>query len=128
MIQKKDIVVLEAIRLLEMGKRVTLPVNGKSMLPFILGGIESVELVKTDTPVVGDVVLAWINDSRYVVHRMIRIEGDRIQLMGDGNLGGNEFCRPSDVAARADYVIDTTLLIYSSKASRCICLENIVTY
>ena len=46
MIQKKDIVVLEAIRLLEMGKRVTLPVNGKSMLPFILGGIESVELVK----------------------------------------------------------------------------------
>lgn len=99
-------VIAGVISMLETNPRVVLPVKGYSMLPFIIGGVESVELVKTDAPAVGDVVLAWINDSRYVVHRIIRIEGDRIQLMGDGNLGGNEFCRPSDVAARADYVID----------------------
>ena len=54
---------------------------------------------------VGDVVLAWINGSRYVVHRIIRIEGDKVQLMGDGNLTSDEYCKVSEVAARADYVI-----------------------
>lgn len=106
MIQKKDIVVLEAIRLLEMGKRVTLPVNGKSMLPFILGGIESVELVKENGLKVGDIVLAWVNNAYYVVHRIVQIKDCHVCLMGDGNLRGVEHCLLSDVAAKADYIVD----------------------
>lgn len=98
-------VIAGVISMLETCPRVVLPVKGYSMLPFIIGGRESVELVKTDTPQVGDVVLAWINDSRYVVHRIIRIEGDRVQLMGDGNLGGDEFCKKDNIVARAEYVI-----------------------
>ncbi len=98
-------VIAGVISVLETTPRVVLPVKGNSMLPFIIGGVESVELVKPQTVAVGDVVLAWINDSRYVVHRVIRIDGDRVQLMGDGNLGGEEFCRQSDVKARAEYVI-----------------------
>ena len=96
----------EVIRLVNEGRRVALPVKGNSMLPFIIGGVESVELVKPEVPQVGDVVLAWINGSRYVVHRIIKIEGNRVQLMGDGNLGGDEFCQLSEVAARAEYVIN----------------------
>lgn len=96
----------EVIRLLNEGLRVTLPVKGYSMLPFIIGGQESVELVKPGVLSVGDVVLAWINGNRYVVHRIIRIEGNRVQLMGDGNLGGDEFCQLSEVAARAEYVVN----------------------
>jgi len=98
-------VIAGVISVLETNPRVVLPVKGYSMLPFIIGGVESVELVRPETVAVGDVVLAWINDSRYVVHRIIRIDGDRVQLMGDGNLGGEEYCRRSDVAARAEYVI-----------------------
>ena len=95
----------DVIKLVDEGQRVTLPVNGYSMLPFIIGGRESVELVKPEKAAVGDVVLAWINGCRYVVHRIIRIEGNQVQLMGDGNLTAEEYCTISDVKARAEYVI-----------------------
>jgi len=100
-----DEIITEVIRLLETCPAVILPVTGYSMNPFIIGGVESVELVKPETVKVGDVVLAWINGSRYVIHRVISIKGDNVQLMGDGNLTANEYCKMSEVAARADYVI-----------------------
>lgn len=95
----------DVIKLVNVGQRVTLPVKGNSMLPFIIGGKESVELVKPEHVAVGDVVLAWINGCRYVVHRVIRIDGDHVQLMGDGNLTGDEYCLINDVKARAEYVV-----------------------
>ena len=95
----------DLIQLVNEGQRVVLPVKGNSMLPFIIGGRESVELVKPETIAVGDVVLAWINGNRFVVHRIIRIEGNKVQLMGDGNLTAEEYCQISDVKARAEYVI-----------------------
>lgn len=88
------------------GLSVTFPVNGVSMLPFIIGGEESVVLVKPSTPQIGDIVLAWVDGNRYVVHRIISIIGDDITLMGDGNRIGHEFCKAKDIAARADYVVD----------------------
>lgn len=91
--------------LIKEGRNVVLPVKGNSMLPFIIGGRESVELVKPETVAVGDVVLAWINGNRFVIHRIIRIEGNQVQLMGDGNLTAEEYCQISDVKARAEYVI-----------------------
>ena len=108
----------EVIRLVDEGQRVTLPVKGFSMNPFIIGGLDSVELVKPDTLAVGDVVLAWINNSQYVVHRIFKIDGDRVQLMGDGNLTNNEYCTRAQVAARADYVVHPSgkkYYLYSKK-------------
>ena len=98
-------VIVGVITALETVPRVVLPVRGTSMLPFIVGDVDSVELVKTQHVEVGDVILAWINGSRYVVHRVIKVDGDNVQLMGDGNLGGEEHCKISDVAAKAEYVI-----------------------
>ena len=98
-------VIAGVITALETVPRVVLPVRGTSMLPFIIGDVDSVELVKTQSVEVGDVILAWINGSRYVVHRVIKVDGDNVQLMGDGNLGGDERCKVSDVVARAEYVI-----------------------
>ena len=95
----------DLIKLVNEGQRVILPVKGYSMLPFIIGGKESVELVKPDAVAVGDVVLAWINDNRFVIHRIIQIEGNQVQLMGDGNITAEEYCLISDVKARAEYVI-----------------------
>jgi hypothetical protein len=95
----------EAIRLVEAGVNVTFPVKGYSMLPFIIGWKESVILCKPSRPEVGDIVLAWVNGSRYVLHRIIRIEGDSVTLMGDGNVSGTEYCSLSDVKARATHVV-----------------------
>ena len=98
-------VIAGVITALETVPRVILPVRGISMLPFIIGDLDSVELVKAQLVEVGDVVLAWINNSRYVVHRIIKIDGDNVQLMGDGNLSGNEYCKISEVVAKAEYVV-----------------------
>jgi len=102
-----DTVILdEAVRLVSDGVSVTLPVNGRSMLPFIIGGQESVILQKPDTVQVGDVVLAWVEGCRWVVHRIIRIDSDRVTLMGDGNIVGTEHCTVADVKARVTHVVD----------------------
>ncbi len=100
------VMIEEAIRLVDEGVSVTLPVKGWSMLPFIIGGRESVILQKPVSPKVGDVVLAWADGCRYVVHRIICIEGDRVTLMGDGNLVGTERCTLSDIKATVSHVVD----------------------
>ena len=98
-------VIEEAIRLAREGVRVTFPVTGQSMLPFIIGGKESVILHAPGLTAVGDVVLAWVDGNRYVVHRIINIDGDRVTLMGDGNLRGTEHCLLKDIKARVTHVV-----------------------
>lgn len=99
-------IIEEAIRLVREGVSVTLPVNGNSMLPFIIGGKESVILQGPGLIDVGDVVLSWVDGCRYVVHRIVRIDGERVTLMGDGNLVGTEHCILNDIKARVTYVVD----------------------
>ena len=101
-----EIIIHEAIRLVDEGVSVTFPVKGYSMLPFIIGGRESVILQKPQVVRLGDVVLAWVDDCRYVVHRVIGIEGEHVILMGDGNIVGVEHCLLGDVKALATHVVD----------------------
>jgi hypothetical protein len=98
-------IIQSAIKLVNEGLRVTFPVKGYSMLPFIIGGKESVDLVKPENLQVGHVVLAWVEGCRYVVHRIIKIDGNQVVLMGDGNIAGVEHCLLSDVAALAVNVV-----------------------
>ena len=103
---KDNEIIEEAIRLVREGVNVTLPVNGNSMLPFIIGGKESVILHSPGGIVdVGDVVLAWVDGNRYVVHRIIKLDYDRVTLMGDGNLT-TEHCALGDIKARVTHVVD----------------------
>ena len=108
-----DYIIEEAIRLVDDGVSVTLPVDGRSMLPFIIGGRESVILQKPGAVKPGDVVLARVHRTmgqescaNYVVHRIIGIDGDRVTLMGDGNLVGREYCSTADIKAIATHVVD----------------------
>ena len=101
-----EIIIQEAIRLVNEGVSVTFPVKGSSMLPFIIGGRESVILQKPKGIKVGQVVLAWVDDTRYVVHRIIRIDGEQVTLMGDGNIRGTEHCSLNDIKALATHVVD----------------------
>ncbi len=94
-----------AIKLVDEGLRVTFPVKGYSMLPFIIGSKESVDLVKPEHLKVGHIVLAWVEDCRYVVHRIIRIKDNQVTLMGDGNIAGVEHCHLDEVAALAINVV-----------------------
>jgi hypothetical protein len=80
---------------------VTLLTKGNSMLPFIIGGEDSVILRKVDTLNCGDIVLAELPGEHYVLHRIINIDGTRITLMGDGNIRGTESCNTCDIIAKA---------------------------
>jgi hypothetical protein len=96
----------EVKKLLKTFPSVVLPVKGTSMLPFIIGSKESVELVRWEKDFqIGDIVLAWTKDY-YVIHRIIKINGDDYTLMGDGNIIGTESCKRSDIVAKAEYVVD----------------------
>ncbi|MBQ1674397.1 MAG: S24/S26 family peptidase [Bacteroidales bacterium] len=100
-----DQIIGDAIRLVQEGMAVTMLVKGRSMLPFILGGQESAVLTLPGEIKTGDVVLARIDGRRYVLHRVLEVSADRVVLMGDGNIRGQEVCRPEDVLARADEVV-----------------------
>ena len=97
----------EAIKLVNDGICVTLPVGGQSMLPFIVGGQESVILQKPTQVKIGNIVLAWVDNTRFVIHRIVRISGEEVTLMGDGNLTVTEHCLVGDIKAIATHVVDT---------------------
>lgn len=68
---------------LQRGQSVSLTANGSSMLPFIADGA-TIELVPPRIPVrLGDIVLAQSSADQYVLHRVVKIEGDSIFLRGD---------------------------------------------
>lgn len=94
-------VILAAARLVQEGRSVTLRVYGRSMLPFIVGGLDSVVLARTGMLRKGDIVLARTDEGIYVLHRILHLAPERVVLMGDGNLRKREVCRPEDVLARA---------------------------
>lgn len=98
-------VIDEALRLVNEGRDVIFAVNGFSMLPFIIGGREKVVLTRPGNLRRGLIVMAFTDDNRYVVHRIVDINGDKITLSGDGNLGGKEYCTVQNVKAQVDYVV-----------------------
>lgn len=92
-------------QLLEEGKVVILKrPKGVSMLPYIRGGVDSVKLRKVEGLQVGDIVLALFR-GRPIVHRVIAIDGNKVTLMGDGNLQGTERGDISEVLGIVDEII-----------------------
>lgn len=95
----------EVTSILDEGRHVTISTSGNSMLPFIHGGRDSVELVRDGVVNVNDAVLAKIDNGRYVLHRIIRIDGDDVTLMGDGNVRGTEHCRIGNISGRVLFIV-----------------------
>ncbi len=102
---RTELLMNEALLLIEEEKRVIVRVKGSSMLPFLRGDKDSVELEKASEIKCGDIVLAYVEECRFVLHRIIRIDGERVVLMGDGNLKGCEYCRIEDIKAKAVNII-----------------------
>lgn len=90
---------------IEEGETVQFPVRGWSMRVFVEHERDKAILKACDPQTLkkGDVVLTRIDtpdDSEvYVLHRIIATDGQRLTLMGDGNLQGTETCLRQDVVA-----------------------------
>jgi hypothetical protein len=86
----------EIVKMLDEGHTVTLRLRGYSMRPFLEDNRDKALLTKAIDPKVGDPVLAEVGPKHFVLHRIVKIEGDAVTLRGDGNLG-DEHCRLQDV-------------------------------
>ena len=93
-----DILLSHVRQLIAEGHTVTIRVKGVSMRPCLENGRDNVVLAAATTIKKRDVVLAECSPGRYVLHRVIKIKGDTLTLMGDGNLKETERCRATDVA------------------------------
>ncbi|MBQ7518155.1 MAG: S24/S26 family peptidase, partial [Bacteroidales bacterium] len=91
----------EVKRLVRQGFHVTIRTKGNSMLPFIRGEIDSVELSLPEVPYAkGDIVLAEVEPDHYILHRIWEMRGEKVILMGDGNCRGKEKCRYENLIAK----------------------------
>lgn len=103
-----DTLLAEVETLLGQGNAVTLQVTGRSMLPFLVEGRDSVVLRQMESLEQGDIVLAHLSQG-YVLHRIYHIddniESDTIRLMGDGNLYAQEICCRKNICAKATAMI-----------------------
>ena len=100
-----DILIPEMGILLKEGKDVRFTPTGVSMRPFIEGEHDTVVLRHLPFVRVGDIILAAVNDNKYVLHRVIAIDGDAITLQGDGNLSGTEQCQSKNVLGTVVQII-----------------------
>ena len=78
--------------LIATGHNVTIRVRGNSMNPFFVDRRDEVILSPFTKESIrpGIIVLARDQQGRFVLHRIIKISGSDIILMGDGNLRGVE--------------------------------------
>ncbi len=85
------------------GHTVTINLKGRSMRPFLESDRDKAVLTRVGDPRVGeprvgDPILAEVQPDFYVLHRIVKMEGDEVTLMGDGNLG-YEHCKKQDFRA-----------------------------
>ena len=72
------------------GDKVTITVNGQSMLPFFRSGSTvTLRPIRKEDFKKYAVVFADAGN-HFVIHRIINIEGDKVTLLGDGNIYGTE--------------------------------------
>lgn len=90
------VLIPKIIELTDSGKTVTLPLKGFSMRPFLEDERDKALLTKPKEIRVGDPVLAEVSPKHYVLHRIVKIEGNKVTLLGDGNLTP-EHCLLNDV-------------------------------
>lgn len=96
----------DAAEMLKGGKSVMLSVGGESMLPFIRGGEDKIELIPYDAsielPLWCCAFYKW-GDS-YMVHRYVGMRDEMYRMMGDGNLFRIEEIVEDQIAGVLQYI------------------------
>lgn len=68
---------------IENGGTVQLPITGTSMLPLLVWGRDSVEIIKCESAKKGDIIFYRRDDSHFVLHRIIGKDENGYILCGD---------------------------------------------
>lgn len=100
-----DVMFTEVMRVIDAGGTAVICPKGVSMHPFIREKRDRVVLAEPCDLRKYDVVLAHLENGRYVLHRIIDVDGEDITLMGDGNIAGVERCSRKDIEAKAECLL-----------------------
>lgn len=74
---------------------------GNSMRPYLVGGRDKA-IVESPAGNVrkGDVVVARLCSGETIMHRVVKIKGTNVTLLGDGNMK-QEHCHTADIIGKA---------------------------
>ncbi|MBO4435201.1 MAG: S24/S26 family peptidase [Bacteroidales bacterium] len=104
-----DLFFADVVKSLHEGRTVTIPVKGYSMLPFIRGGKDLVELEVPSSPLKPyDIVLFHVgteDQGKWIMHRILKVDGPNLTIQGDGVTRGREHVNISQVHARAKTIL-----------------------
>lgn len=91
--------------LLEETETVPLVITGSSMTPFLVHGRDTVYLSRPEEPFRrGDMLLYRRNSGAYVLHRVYRVEGERLTMVGDAQTVLEPGIRREQILARVSAV------------------------
>ena len=105
MVVHNDEFFAQVLARLDEGLTATIPVKGYSMLPFIRGGKDLVILEKASGGIVRDDIVLFHYGGRYVMHRVLRAEGGKFDIQGDGVWLGHEYPIREQILARATSIL-----------------------
>ena len=95
-----DLFFAEVQAQIKQGKKVRIRVRGNSMLPFVRNNDEALLIAPRPEHIrKGMPVVAVIRELGIVLHRIHRIDGEEITLLGDGNVRQFEHTTPDRIIA-----------------------------
>jgi hypothetical protein len=100
-IKEQNIMMAEISKLISEGSSVTITAKGYSMNPFIIHMEDQITLGPWRDDDIRKGTVALVRDTRgnYLIHRIIKRKGDKILLMGDGNVGIRETATTANIIA-----------------------------
>lgn len=89
------------------GRDVQLRIKGHSMRPLLRNERDVVVLApyRRDIPLRCGQIVLFRYRGQHILHRIVRIDGDRLTLAGDGNYRQEEQCSEADVVAQAQRIV-----------------------
>ena len=106
-VKEQGIMMQEITRLVSEGKTISISAKGYSMNPFIVHLKDQITLGPWTDDQIRKGAVVLVKDVRgcYLIHRIIKREGNVLTLMGDGNIGIIETAHVEDIIALMHAVI-----------------------
>ena len=111
----------QVVQLIQEGHKATIIARGNSMRPFIEDSRDKLVFGKVDHLMVGDVILAEVEDGHFVCHRIESIKDGVVTMRGDGNVEGIEVVPEANVGAKLLQVVrkGKTYTLTNSRVWKC---------
>lgn len=106
-IKEQGVMMQEISRLISEGKTISISAKGYSMNPFIVHMKDQITLGSWTDDQIKKGAVVLVKDVRgcYIIHRIIKRDGNVLTLMGDGNIGIIETAYVEDIIALMHAVI-----------------------